>query len=93
MPIVLRPNHFWVKDTETGKYLSTNVVGEQTADEVITRIEDAEAEIENSINVAASRAIASIPADYSALTDEVANLSATVEAILEKYPIDEGANS
>lgn len=28
MPIVLKPNHFWVKDTETNEYLPTNVVGE-----------------------------------------------------------------
>lgn len=71
MPYVLKPNKLFVKDPEGTGFLPQNVVTDQATSDAVAEIEQASAEEQAAIEAKGAQTRASVPEDYTALSDSV----------------------
>lgn len=74
MPYVLKPNKLFVKDPEGTGFLPQNVVTDQATSDAVAEIEQASAEEQAAIEAKGAQTRASVPEDYTTLSDNVGDL-------------------
>ena len=84
MSVFLKPGQVKIKD-ENGDYNGINVVALESAEEYLTEIETKGTQIKAQIEAKGAATKASIPEDYTALSDEVSELNERLGAYFPEY--------
>lgn len=81
MSVFLRPNELHIKDPVTKEYSGMNaVIANDSIQEVFDELEEAVSDAETAMETKAAETIASIPDDYTELSNEVDELKADLNA-------------
>ena len=80
MPITLKQGLMKYKNGQN-EYIGINTVGETTSAQQISNVNQAGATQVSAINAKGQEVLASLPSDYTALSDEVSDLKSAINAM------------
>lgn len=84
MPVTIKRGGLKFRDASSGEYIDVDVVGERKTSEQIADIEAAGAAERSAIQTKGEQTRASIPADYTDLSDSVGDLKSAFDSVSEQ---------
>ena len=90
MPVTLKAANVKYKSAITGEYVGVNSVSDNTTAEQIASIETAGQQQINAVVAQGQATIASIPVDYTNLSNEVTDLKSAIESRIDFLLLEQG---